>query len=278
MKNILVFNGRSPETEHATELALLLAGATRVRLLVWNTIDSAEKPAANKMVAAGHNEPVEEFHAGQNDWLDKLQLKLYRHTGLKPDVGFIHRADCASGNILAAVKKFNIGLLVKGVAGDADRASRIDRDALGCSTSSGCPVLLVPQRSPCRAPEKIVYATDLRFCRQDVVRFLSKIATALNASILIANMAAKGLPHMEDEYALSVFRDVLVHPSNYEHIYFNNIRERDIPKAIDVLVNDMKNDLLVVVNHKYHFNELLGRDTPYVIPEYISVPILIFPS
>ncbi|MEO6633515.1 MAG: hypothetical protein ABIN13_17380, partial [Mucilaginibacter sp.] len=56
MKNILIFNDMSPQTAHAAELALLLAGATNVRLYVWDTIDSAEKPIAAEMIVAGTHE------------------------------------------------------------------------------------------------------------------------------------------------------------------------------------------------------------------------------
>ena len=124
----------------------------------------------------------------------------------------------------------------------------------------------------------MVYTTDLRFCRQDIVRFLSKLAVALNASVLIANIAAKGLPYMDSKYALNIFEDAIVDRSNCDHIYFSNIRERDVSKTFDILINDMKNDILVLVNHKYHFNELVGRDVAYRLPEFIQVPVLIFPS
>jgi hypothetical protein len=63
-----------------------------------------------------------------------------------------------------------------------------------------------------------------------------------------------------------------------EHFYFNNIRERNIGKAVDVLVNDMNTDLLVLTNHRYHFDELLGSVNELTLPGYIQIPIMIFPS
>ena len=138
--------------------------------------------------------------------------------------------------------------------------------------------MLIPEKFSYKAFEKIVYATDLRFCRREIVSFLSQLAKPLNASILIANISAKGLPYMEDNYARSVFENEILNPVKYENIYFSNIRERDIPKALDVLVNGMNNDLLVLVNNKYHFKELLGQNTPYNIPDNIHIPLLIFPS
>jgi len=169
-------------------------------------------------------------------------------------------------------------MLVRGIAGDESDLLHIEAEALSCSTKSGCPVLLIPEKFTYKAFEKIVYATDLRFCRREIVSFLSQLAKPLNASILIANISAKGLPYMEDGYARTVFADTLLTRSNQEHVYFSNIRERDIPRAIDVLVNGMNNDLLVLVNNKFHFNELVGQNAPYAIPPNIPIPLLIFPS
>jgi len=138
--------------------------------------------------------------------------------------------------------------------------------------------LLIPEKFEYKAFEKIVYATDLRFCRHEIIVFLTQLAKPLNASILVANISAKGLPYMEDNYANTVFKDTVINRANQEHIFFSNVRERDISRALDVLVNGMNADLLVLVNNKFHFNELIGRNTPYTVPENIHVPLLIFPS
>ncbi|HEY4327487.1 MAG TPA: hypothetical protein VGN20_26115 [Mucilaginibacter sp.] len=280
MKNILIFNDMSPETEHATELALLLAGTTNVRLYIWNTINKAEKPIAEAMIAAGTNKTLIKVPVNKNSWIEELESKVHLQTGLKTNVTFVNDVDFAAVNVLSVVKRFNIGLLIKGIAENEDHISYIGRDALSCSTKSGCPILLAPEKFPCKAFERIVYATDLRFCRRDVILFLSKLTMNLNASILVANIAANGLPYMEDNYALDVFNDMIAHSAraSNEHFYFNNIRERNIRKAIDVLVNDMHTDLLVLTNHRYHFNELLGASIPYILPGYIQIPVMIFPS
>lgn len=124
----------------------------------------------------------------------------------------------------------------------------------------------------------MVYVTDLRFCRHEVVTFLTQLAKTIDGSVLIANMSEKGIPLMEENYAISVFEDAVLDSSNRGHVYFSNVRERNVSKAIDILVNEMNNDLLVMVNNKFHFNELLGHDSPYAIPENIRVPMLVFPS
>jgi len=277
MKNLLLFNDFSSEAEHAAELALLLAGKTNANLYVWNTIEYEAAPKA-KLVMAGTAGEMPEIHSDKNSWIERLESRLNWETGLRPVVHFIEGVEYVSDHVLSVVKKHDVGLLLRGTCGDAEHSSYIEANILKSATKSGCPVLLIPKHFPYKMFEKIVYPTDLRFCRHDVVMFISQLAKLLNSSILIANISEKGLPYMEDNYARSVFNDAVFNSARFEEIYFSNIKERDVSKALDILVNGMNNDLLVMVNNKFHFNELLGHDSPYAIPENIIIPLLIFPS
>ena len=245
---------------------------------MWNTFDKYEKPVEKELAAANLNEFTPELIDANTHWIEKLESKLNWQSGLMPVVKFIDSIDYAPNNVLKVVNKYDVGVIIKGIAGTEEDVLTVGSETLSCSTKSGCPILLIPEKFTYKAFEKMVYATDLRFCRHEVVVFLTQFARHLNASVLIANISAKGLPYMEDTYARTVFENEVMKPGNYETIYFSNIKERDIPKALDVLVNGMNNDLLVLVNNKYHFHELLGNDAPYVIPENIQVPLLIFPS
>jgi hypothetical protein len=277
MKNLLLFNDFSSEAEHAAELALLLAGKANSNLYVWNTIEYETIPEA-KLAVAGANGEMPEIHSDKNTWIERLESRLNWETGLRPAVHFIEGIDYVSDNVLSVVKKFDVGLLLRGTSGDARHSAYIEANILKSATKSGCPVLLIPKHFPYKMFEKIVYPTDLRFCRRDVVAFISQLAQQLSSSMLIANISEKGLPYMEDNYARSVFNDVVAHSAHLDEVYFSNVKERDVSKALDILVNGMNNDLLVMVNNKFHFNELMGHDSPYVIPENINVPLLIFPS
>ena len=277
MKNFLLFNDFSSEAEHAAELAFLLAGKTGVTLYVWNTIEYDSIPAL-KPVLAGVNESQTELISEKNSWFKKLESRLIQQTSLHPVIQFIEGVDYISDSVLAIVKRYEIGLLIRGVAEGHEKKGYIENNILKSATKSGCPVLLVPRAYKCRTFEKMVYATDLRFCRHEVVVFLTQLARSINAGVLIANIPEKGLPLMEEQYAFSVFEDAVLNPGNRDHIYFTNIRERNVNTALDILVNNLNNDLLVMVNNKFLFNELLGHDTPYAIPQNIQIPLLVFPS
>ncbi len=277
MKNFLLFNDFSPEAEHAAELALLLAGKTNANLYVWNTIEYDAVPA-KRLMMVGASKHVSEIHADKHTWIERLESRLNWETGLRPAVHFIEGIDYMSDNVLSVVKKFDVGLLIRGISEGHERKRYIEASILKSATKSGCPVLLVPEDYPYKMFEKMAYPTDLRFCRFDVVAFMNQMAKMLDANMLIANISEKGLPHMAESYAQAVFEDAVVNSSNKDHIYFSNIRERNVSQALDIIVNEMNNDLLVLVNNKFHFNELLGHETPYAVPENIRVPILVFPS
>lgn len=278
MKNILIFNDFSREAEHATELALLLAGKTNVNLYVWNVFDQSHETLTKELVAINAGEGMPDVELDNTSWIERLESKLNWQSGLMPVVRFIDEMDYAPENVYRITQKYDVGLLIKGIAANEEDVLHISHDALICATKSGCPVLFIPEKFGYKAFEKMVYATDLRFCRREVVTFLTQFARPLGASVLIANIPAEGLPYMEDNYARSVFEKETFNPNKYEHMYFSNIRERDIPKATDVLVNGMNNELLVLMNHKYHFNELFGNGVLRVIPSHLQVPLMIFPA
>src|ERR1700744_1465219 len=224
MKNILIFNDFSPEAEHATELALLLAGKTNTNLYVWNTFDKYENPVARELAVGHANEEDAEIMADNTSWILKLESKLNWENGLIPAVKFIEGLDYAPSHVLSIVRKYDVGILIRGIAGDGEDILHIEAEVLSCSTKSGVPILLIPEKFEYKLFEKIVYATDLRFCRREIVIFLTQLAKPINASVLIANISAQGLPHMEDNYARTVFADTILSRDNQEHIYFSNIR------------------------------------------------------
>ncbi|HZY39612.1 MAG TPA: hypothetical protein VFE53_23310, partial [Mucilaginibacter sp.] len=95
--------------------------------------------------------------------------------------------------------------------------------------------------------------------------------------LYIDHLSAKGLPHMDEGYALNFFNDEFKNNVGYDKLFFNNIKERDINKAVDVMINGMHIDMLALVNHRFHFEQILGRMIPDHLPDQITIPILIFP-
>ncbi len=60
-------------------------------------------------------------------------------------------------------------------------------------------------------------------------------------------------------------------------MHFNNTKERDGPRAVDVMVHSMNADLLAVVHHRFHCEELLTESSDTSVPVQITIPVIVFP-
>src|SRR6185437_4240181 len=110
MKNILIFNDNSSETEHAIELALFIAGKTNVSLYVWNTFeDKQEAIAADVIVLDSNENPAKQPGTGRRYENEKPGWMTYTQTGRKPNVVFIEDVIFDVDLVLSLVRKFNIG-------------------------------------------------------------------------------------------------------------------------------------------------------------------------
>ena len=141
----------------------------------------------------------------------------------------------------------------------------------------GCPLLLIPDDYKKRNFENLAYAVDMRYCRRSVLKFLVELARDCEANLILEHLSAKGLPPLDDKYALSLFGDEIANQVKYGRIYFNNIKERNIGVATGVIINDLRADLLALVNHRFHFEEIFGRTITACMPENIPVPVMVFP-
>jgi hypothetical protein len=137
-----------------------------------------------------------------------------------------------------------------------------------------CPVMLLPDDFGARQIKRIVYLTDLRYCQQEVVSHLSKLK---ESSVLLAHICQQGLPDVTPEYGNQLFNDTLGRYSACCELFFSQIKETNLEKVVDTLVNTMRADMLVCVNRMFHFQKLVGDKLPKSLPDHVSVPLLIFP-
>lgn len=267
MKQIIIINDDTPEAEHAARFALLIAQKTRVDILLANTVAIPTL----ETVTASNDRPT-----GQSSLQDEL-IALNDHSDdFKP---VINEIDCSGMNEVQLAEFINskrIDLIVKG----EQQAPYFLHANLNMQTVLNkvcCPLLLIPINAPFKVIERIVYLADLRYCRRYVVSYLAKLAKPFRADIAVAHFSAKGLPDIDPKYAEDLFLDNVQQYVHYESLFLNNTKERDMVKAVDVLINGMHNDLLVMVNHRYHFEEVLGRYITDALPSTITVPIMVFP-
>ena len=279
MKTLLVINDGSPSARHAAALALNVAQSVNADLILANLV--IEKSLAGQVmpVAAGGEPDMQEKAAKPHGLKDELTaISAEWAEECKPRISELDAADLSINDMVNFVNRNEIWMMVKGVDNDEAPQFYLSAHIQSVLNRVMCPLLLVPAKSALKNFERMVYMADLRYCQLPVAKYLAKLAGPFDASLQIAHVSAKGLPDMEENYAQHVFNDAVKAAVRYGRLFFNNIRERDLKKVADVLINSMRCDLLVLVNRQYHFEQLMGHDIVNALPDYLPVPVLVFPN
>lgn len=270
MKAILVINDDTPQAEHAAKFALNIAHKMQTAVLLANTVPV--KKITERVLAGLNNEYYEDQ---ENKGSKQLNLNNKDIKGFQPPISEVDISDFDAAGLVQMIRERDILMIVKGMPDTSGVTNKLNIHAV--LNRVHCPLLLVPETWKIKTIERLVYIADLRFCRTLMVNYLANIAKKCDATLSVAHLSAKGIPDMEENYANSIFKEQVVDRLTYKNLYFNNIKEKDLKKALDVIINGLHNDILAFVNHRFHFEEILGRYLTDVLPENITVPLLIFP-
>ena len=271
MKTILVINDNSPTALHAIEFALSVAQKVQASILLANTVNINNKVPIKILAGNGRENILTEEPL-------PFSNALGNQSDFKPEIDELDISVMNEYKVAELINKKNIWMIVKGFGDNLPTAA--PQKALNVHSVLSkvlCPLLIVPESWPIKAIERMVYIADLRYCHTQIVRYMAGLAKPWKADVSIANLTAKGLPDMATEYALSLFEGAICNHVNYDQLFINNIRERNIAKVVDVLINGLHNDILVLVNRQFHFEEIMGSYITEKLPEQITIPLLIFP-
>jgi hypothetical protein len=277
MKTIIVLNDNSPADHHAAAFAILIARKIQAKIVICHTSKVWEQE--HKKVQVGTNFPAEQHEYFTSKMSDQAGAPNRQESDNNLVIEEIMITDFNIPRFAEMVNKDQVYMVIKGLP------HKVKKNDTGGKLDAYCvlnrvrsPLMLIPENWPLKDLERLVYIADLRYCRMAIVKYLAELAKPFHASLTIAHLSAKGLPHIMEPYAQSIFSEEICSRIDYDRLFFNNIRERDLIKAVDVMIHGMHNDLLVMVNHRFHFEEIIGDYVGYSLPAHISVPLLIFPS
>jgi len=285
MKTFLIFNDNSSEARHAAEFTLAIAQKIQADIILFNTAAAtrrvAEKvPAGYIFKSGGDQDKYQRKDELQiSETLHHLRMLNKEQLNFKPEIEEVDISQMNEVKVAELINKNNIWMMIKGMSDIT--ASDNSNQALNIHTVLNkvlCPLLLIPANWQLKDIERMAYIADLRYCRIQIVRFLAELARPWKAVLSIAHKSADGLPDMDEKYALTVFSEEVCRRVNYDQIFFNNIKEKDLSKVVDVIINGMHNDVLVMVNHRNHFQEIVGRYITDTLPVHVTIPVLVFPS
>ena len=265
MADILLLNDGSGQSFQAAEYALALAKNLKHNLLLANTV-SINQPV-KVSIAAG----LDFVKVKDQSLLDRLNIINDSYDGFHPVIRNVNIAHLAENEIVSFINQQRL-LLIVIASGQNHHGFNLQ----SIFNKTYCPLLILPANPLTKPIERITYLTDLRFCQIPVLNYLSKLACG--ECIHIAHLCAQGLPELDSQYAKEIFSKSVNPIVRGSSLYFNHIYEKDITKAVDVLIHGMHTDILVFQNRWFHFKQLFGDNIPLVLPGYIAVPVLIFPS
>lgn len=272
MRTILVFNDGSNEAVNAEEFALVIARTVKADLLILNLIKEEKLKTSKSKVKAAVHVGID-IHSHETSEVGPTDL----NDDFKPVKWEIDASEYLEKDISELVIRKNIWLMVKGIETHITHELLCHVDIQSVINHVGCPLLLIPGNYEKRNFENIAYAVDMRYCRRSVLKFLIEFARDYGANLILEHLSAKGLPPLDNNYALSLFDNEIANQVKYEEIHFNNIREKNVNVAIGIIIDDLQVDLLALVNHRFHFEEIFGRTITPSMPENIRVPVMVFP-
>ena len=273
MRTILLFNDNSAEAENAAEYTFELAQRVGADILVLNLV----KQQQLIVVAAKNKGNIDQLaHEAPSALVDHLLSRPAAE--FRPAILEVEASEMTVKDIASFIIQKDIWMMVKGIEQHHISHKHLtDIDVQAVLNRVACPLLLVPNKYRKKNFENITYAVDMRYCRAVVLRFLTELANIYQANFVVEHFSAKGLPPLDDKYAISLFDSEIAPKVKCDKLFFNNIKERNIDIAIDVMVNGLHTDLLALVNHRFHFAEIFGTGIKDVMPQSLPVPVIVFP-
>lgn len=280
MEKIVVINDDSREALQAAKYAFQLACFYNKDVVLANLI-SAERSMLNQVA---RSEPVpagfevvlgdDEKPETVGDHLNCLKTE----TGFHPEIQSMDASGFGERDMIAYINSNKIWTVIHGIAADSETLNNDSRiNMKSVLNRILCPVLFVPESAPVKKIERIVYLADLRYAQTPVINYLAKWRIE-NESVIVAHVCIKGLSELDKSYADHLFSKELIRKVICKNLFFSNLCAKSFPDTLDEVIHGMQADMLVCLNHSYQFQQIFGSLAELKTPEYIAVPVLVFPS
>jgi nucleotide-binding universal stress UspA family protein len=278
MKTILVINDHSPEAKQAAEYALELGCSHRAKILLGTKLVKSAKTARAPVYSGAPERPeIGPDRAGS--LADHLTGLAKMKADFQCPVDELDISELDTRELAAYVHQHQVWLIVKGTAGMAPAAksanSQLDLQRL--LNQVLVPVFLIPMSWRRVTLKNFTYMTDLRYCRIDVIQYLMSLTEPIGTNLFIAHLLGAGSPDMSPGFALDVFSDLAKRWKRNERLFLHHLKDTDLSRVADVLINGMKNDGLVLINHSQQYRHFIDGQLNIREPELLNAPLLLYP-
>lgn len=269
MKSVFVINDNSVEARSTAESALMFAKSIHARLVIGS---KGVKSASMELAPVADD--IDDEHHIDEHLLHYLNVLNVHTAGEETEIAEADISDFDNSALAAFINQNNIGMVIV-PAGNIDDA-KLDMQIVLNRIS--VPMLMLPTNWSYKDIQRLTYITDLRWCRTDVLGYLSKLSMPKQTDLFVGHVAASGIPDLNEDFAKQIFQEAAKRCGNHQNLNFHHIKSADIATVADVLINGMKNDALVLINHSAHYGYFVGKKMSLNHPELISVPLLLYPN
>ena len=272
MKTILVPTDFSKASKNAAEYAVQLAGNINAKIILFHAF---QIPVPTTEVPVMVITP-DEFEKENEARLKKEVEGLKRKNNI--EIEYLTSPGFAVDEILTIEKEKNIDLIVMGMSG----AGKISEALIGSITTATLrkattPVLIIPEKSIYKNPEKIVFAFDYD-PRTDAhtLDALMELMKTFDSKIYIVNVKQKKeLVSVEAAVTGLKLEGKL---SNVEHVYYFP-ENKDLVEGINEFVQDKHADMVAVIPHRYNLlDRLFHTSISKKMAFHTYVPLLALPD
>jgi hypothetical protein len=272
MEEIIVLSDDSIEAVHAAEYAYKLACTYNKNIVVANLKRTSSRFVAPAAIPHLHDE----FYSIEHDDLTDHLLHLKPCPEFQPDIRPFDAAGLSEHDIAKFINGRRAWMVVHGLATNSRRpTSQINLQSV--LNRVQCPFLMIPCDAVIRPPERIAYLADLRYAQIPVLNFLKRMNTS-NENVILAHICAQGLPELDKRYAVDLFNAGVGRNVQNSRLFFSQLRVKDFAVCLDQVLNGMEADVLVCVNHHYHFQKLMAGNIGSSLPPEICIPVMVFPQ
>lgn len=272
MKTILIPIDFSENADRALSAAKIVAAGMKARLLIFHSyqpyIPDMTVPVGVESLPV--YEDIERSMKSQlNAFVKTAEDEGFEAEGLW-EIGGIH------SSVINKAKSLKVDLIVIGRTGKGGFIDKlIGSSATGIALDAPCPVLVVPPQAQPKAFKEVVYATQLEYEENDVLRAVVALGKTLGFRLSLVKIDALEQPDIQDD---KYFIADIVSEFDLEEKDIVIRKAGSVRGGIEAYCDEVKADLLIVsARHRGFLEELIIN--PSIAKKLVihtHIPLLVY--
>jgi nucleotide-binding universal stress UspA family protein len=180
--------------------------------------------------------------------------------------------------IIKKANELNSGVVVMGIQGlDKTRRFFFGSNSRSLVDKATCPVLVIPETSVLKAPQKIVFATDYYDSDLEALQRLVPIAAAFNSEIVMVHIFDECDEEQSELIMMNFISNEIFKTIDYPHITYRVYYNERTSEGLKSFSESTGADLVVLSARKQNvFQKLFTKSVTKELAYNSGVPLLIF--